>query len=155
MGWCAATSMGKKLWGVRWLNAAWFGVASMATDGERIFATSFPGWQTKGKYAQPCHGVWEVDPNTGHSWAVVQIPATIPADPKNGKPAVTAEPPFDKVGGLRVVGARKTGSTRWDGELYVSDIWAKSRGRSSIRRRRRRPTTRPVTTAAETTSGTR
>jgi len=113
---------GKKLWGVRWLNAAWFGVASMASDGERLFATSFPGWQTKGKYAQPCHGVWEVDPNTGRSWAVVQIPATIPADAKTGKPAVTAEPPFDKVGGLRVVGARKTGSTRWDGELYVSDV---------------------------------
>ncbi len=67
---------GKKLWGVRWLNAAWFGAASMATDGERIFATSFPGWQTKGKYQQQFHGVWEVDPQTGHSWAVVKIPAT-------------------------------------------------------------------------------
>ena len=54
-----------------------------------------------------------------------EIPATIPADPKTGNPAVTAEPPFDNVGGLRMVGARKTGSSRWDGELYVSDVLGK------------------------------
>jgi len=106
---------GTKQWGVRWLsNAAWCGVASMATDGERVFATSFPGWQV--------NWIWEVDPKTGNSWPVVKIPRAEPADPKTGNAAVVPEAPFDPPLGLRVVGARRTGPTRWDGELFISDL---------------------------------
>ena len=106
---------GNKQWGVRWLSrAAWVGVASMATDGERVFATSFPNWQQ--------NWVWEVDPQTGDSWPIVQISAATPLDPHTGQPATDREPPYDGPLGLRVVGARKIGPTRWDGELFVSDV---------------------------------
>ncbi len=106
---------GNKQWGVRWLGgAAWVGVASMATDGERVFATGFPNWQQ--------NWIWEVDPKTGGSWPIVKISPATPLDPHTGQPATDREPPFDGPLGLRLVGARKTGPTRPDGELFASDV---------------------------------
>jgi hypothetical protein len=106
---------GHKQWGVQYLSgAAWAGVASMVTDGERVFAASFPNWRE--------NWVWEVNPQTGESWPIVKIAAATPLDPQTGQPATDREPPFDGPLGLRVVGARNVGPTRWDGELFVSDV---------------------------------
>ena len=93
---------GNKLWGERWLNrTVWSGANSLAADGERLFATSRP-WQEQ--------RIWEVDPETGKSWWVFSFP-------RDGLPE-----PIGKIGGIYLAGARKTGPTRWDGELYASDV---------------------------------
>jgi len=93
---------GNKLWGQRWLNrTVWSGANSLAADGERLFATSRP-WQEQ--------RIWEVDPQTGKSWWIFTFP-------KEGLPQ-----PIGKIGGIYLAGARKTGPTRWDGELYASDV---------------------------------
>ena len=106
---------GHKQWGVRWLSrAAWVGVASMATDGERVFATGFPGWQQD--------WVWEVNPETGDSWPIVQVPTEAPTGDHPSRVNLTRPAPYEGPLGFRVVGARRVGPTRWDGELYVSDV---------------------------------
>jgi hypothetical protein len=102
---------GRKLWGKQWLDRmTWAGADTLATDGERVFAGCIPGW-----LGQDAFRVWEIDPANGASWYVVTIPKARP-----DQPAIDA--PFDDVRGLRVVGARRTGATRWDGELYVCDV---------------------------------
>jgi hypothetical protein len=104
---------GRKQWGITWLSqAAWQGVASEATDGERVFATGFSGWGD--------NWVWEVNPETGDSWPIVKIGKD--ADPKAKPPIPDRPAPFEGPLGLRVVGARRVGATRWDGELFVSDL---------------------------------
>ena len=114
------TSEGSVIWTERWLaGLAWNGAASLKTDGERVFAMGFPNW------IPDFHTVVEVNPGTGAMWPVVRIPNTNP--PKDGSPtSPTGQIQQDErtkgVGGLRVVGARRTGGTRWDGELFVSDV---------------------------------
>ncbi|MEI6786935.1 MAG: FlgD immunoglobulin-like domain containing protein [bacterium] len=106
---------GNKQWGKRWLSqAAWCNVASMASEGERIFATTFPNWQQS--------WVWEVDPKTGDSWPIVKIAGGISPSLGSGQPAPVRDAPYDGMLGLRVVGAHHTGPTRWDGEVFVSDV---------------------------------
>ena len=88
---------GRKIWGVRWLEQmAWAGASALVTDGQRVFATAFP--------ATTHNWVWEVDPGNGSSWPVIKM---------------------SDIGGIQVVGARRTGPAHLAGELYVSDVLGK------------------------------
>lgn len=117
---------GKVVWADRWLAnnfIPWNGAACLKTDGERVFAMGFPNG------VPGFHTIVEIDPGNGNSWPVVRI-----SNPKPGQNV--ADIPIHRqwvikdrdderlkdVKGLRLVGARRIGATRWDGELYASDI---------------------------------
>ncbi|MFZ2657478.1 MAG: hypothetical protein WAX69_21260 [Victivallales bacterium] len=114
---------GKVIWAEHWLTGlAWNGAACLKTDGERVFAMGFPNW------VPGFHTIVEINPKTGAMWPVVRIPNP----PKPGETAAVIPPQWvikDKdderlkdVKGLRLVGMHRKGATRWDGELYTSDI---------------------------------
>lgn len=88
---------GKKKWGIRWLQKrAWCGGDSIVSADGRVFATSTP---------DQC-AIWEVDPQTGDNWLVVEK-ADLPPDRVTSKTGPH----------LRVVGAHGD-------EVFACDVSA-------------------------------
>lgn len=99
-GLIASDLSGRKQWGIRWLDKrAWCGAESLASVGDRVFATS---------YLNEC-AVWEVDPATGRNVLVLE---------EKDVPELVRD---DRKPGLRVVGGRVTPD---GGELYLCDVMA-------------------------------
>jgi hypothetical protein len=110
-GLLACDLSGTKLWGQNTLYQGSFTcVHSLVSDGERVFATAPEGCLAGGE-----HRVWEIDPHSGKNWWVAGIPVSATG--------AATQPSQVAARGIRIIGMRHTGPTRWDGELYVSDVY--------------------------------